>query len=150
MKLAEALTERSDIQKRISQLSIRLKNNARIQEGEKPAEDPKALMKELEQLIIRLTELITRINETNAKTMIAKESMTSLLAKRDTLIQKIDIYREFLNQASSTVIRNTKTEIKILPSVTVTTIQKQVDSLSKELRQLDIKIQELNWTTELV
>ena len=41
MKLAEALSLRADLQKRISQLEVRLKNNARIQEGEEPAEDPR-------------------------------------------------------------------------------------------------------------
>ena len=33
MKLASALTERADLQKRISELSIRLNNNAKVQEG---------------------------------------------------------------------------------------------------------------------
>jgi prefoldin subunit 5 len=32
---------------------------------------------------------------------------------------------------------------------TVSELQKQNDKLSKELRELDEKIQELNWTTEL-
>ena len=48
MKLAEALSERSDIRTRISALQSRLAANARVQEGERPAEDPKALMAELD------------------------------------------------------------------------------------------------------
>ncbi len=47
MKLAEALSLRADLQKRISQLEVRLKNNDRIQEGEEPAENPQELMEEL-------------------------------------------------------------------------------------------------------
>ena len=50
MKLAEALLERADLQKRIAQMDGRLENNAQVQEGEKPAEDPKALLKELEEI----------------------------------------------------------------------------------------------------
>ena len=46
MKLAEALSERADIQKRIQQLRSRLRRNALVQEGEKPAEDPHALLEE--------------------------------------------------------------------------------------------------------
>ena len=44
----------------------------------------------------------------------------------------------------------TRTEIKIVSTVPVTEIQKTVDDLAKELRTVDEKIQELNWTTELV
>ena len=40
MKLAEALIVRSDYQKRIEQLRNRLLQNAKIQEGETPNEDP--------------------------------------------------------------------------------------------------------------
>ena len=56
----------------------------------------------------------------------------------------------FLNTASDRVTRMTRTEIKIVSTVPVTEIQKTVDGLSKELRNVDEKIQELNWTTELV
>lgn len=68
MKLATALAERSDIQNRINTISVRLDNNAKVQEGDVP----------------------------------------------------------------------------------VSEIQKTVDGLAKELRTVDEKIQELNWTTELV
>lgn len=149
MRLAEALTERSDIQKRIEQLRKRLKINAKVQAGEKPAEDPELLMKELNHLIDNLTDLITRINKTNSETMVDQESLTSLLAKRDTLALKIQIMRETLESASSTIMRNTKTEIKIISTISVADTQKKVDILSKELRQLDVKIQEVNWTTDL-
>ena len=58
MKLAEALIERSDLQRRISELEGRLANNARVQEGEKPAEKPQELMKELDECIAALEELV--------------------------------------------------------------------------------------------
>ena len=62
MKLAEALLERADLQKRIAQMDGRLENNAQVQEGEKPAEDPKALLKELEEMAVRMEQLVTAIN----------------------------------------------------------------------------------------
>lgn len=46
MKLGEALTLRGDLQARVSELRNRLKESARVQEGEKPHEDPSALLKE--------------------------------------------------------------------------------------------------------
>ena len=66
MKLAEALQERSDLQKRISQLERRLRDNARVQEGEKPAEDPVGLLRELDESVSRFEYLISAINKTNS------------------------------------------------------------------------------------
>lgn len=37
-----------------------------------------------------------------------------------------------------------------MSTVEVADIQKEVDVLSKELRETDERIQELNWTTELI
>ena len=43
MKLAEALSNRADLQRRISQLKGRLKDSHKVQEGDTPAEDVLAL-----------------------------------------------------------------------------------------------------------
>ncbi|MBP3792895.1 MAG: DIP1984 family protein [Ruminococcus sp.] len=150
MKLAEALNERADIQRRIAQLKARLLNNSKVQEGEKPAEDPKDLLDELNFCVQRLEELIARINKTNCEAKDGSVSITELIAHRDVLAQKLGIYRDFLNSASSVVNRITKTEIKIQPSVDVRALQKQIDMMSKAYRETDTKIQELNWTTELL
>lgn len=150
MKLATALAERSDIQNRINTISVRLDNNAKVQEGDVPAEDPKALMEELDRLIVRLEDLVARINLTNSGTVYEGKTITELLARRDCLKKKVRVLRDFLNTASDRVTRMTRTEIKIVSTVPVTEIQKTVDGLSKELRNVDEKIQELNWTTELV
>lgn len=147
MKLATALAERSDIQNRINTISVRLDNNAKVQEGDVPAEDPKALMEELDRLIVRLEDLVARINLTNSRTVYEGKTITELLAHRDCLKKKVRVLRDFLNTASDRV---TRTEIKIVSTVPVTEIQKTVDGLAKELRNVDEKIQELNWTTELV
>ena len=150
MKLATALSERSDIQKRLSELQERLNNNAKVQDGETTAEDPKELLKELDSLTEQLETLIYKINLTNSKTTIDGKELTLLLAKRDVLKQKIVMLRNFLNTASAKVDRYSRTEIKILSSVDVTKLQKQIDVLSKEYRTIDEKIQGANWTTELL
>ena len=54
MKLAEALLIRSDYQIRVGQLKNRLFQNARVQEGDSPTEEPKAIMVELSGLLGRL------------------------------------------------------------------------------------------------
>lgn len=150
MKLASALSERTDIQNRISELSVRLNNNAKVQDGDKPAEDPIMLMGELDRLFKRLEELMARINLTNSRTVSDGRTITEILAQRDCLKKKIEITRNFLNTASSKVSRMTRTEIKIVSTVPVAEIQTELDGLSKQLRIVDEKIQELNWTTELI
>lgn len=150
MKLATALSERSDLQKRRNEIGVRLNNNSRVPEGEEPCESPQELMQELDRITERLTELVTKINLTNSSTLSGGESITALLARRDCLKEKIQIMRNFLDCASNTVSRMTHSEIKITSTVAVGDIQKTLDLWSKELRELDERIQELNWTTELL
>lgn len=150
MKLASALSERSDIQRRLSELSERLANNAKVQEGDTPAEDPQALLAEMDALIDRLETLIYRINMTNSKVETDGVSMTMMIARRDCLKKRIAMLRGFLDCASSKVERYSRAEIAVHSTVDVKELQKQVDGLSRELRELDEKIQELNWTTELL
>ena len=45
MKLAEALQERADLNKKIEQLRSRITSNALMQEGVLPVEDPEQLLK---------------------------------------------------------------------------------------------------------
>ena len=149
MKLAEALILRADLQKRLLQLRERLELNARVQEGEQPAEDPAALLKELDALLSEQEDLFRRINLTNARTEAGGELLTALLARRDCLTEKISMLRDFLNTASNITGRTSRMEIKIHSTVPVAELRKQVDSLSKQLRELDIRIQSANWTAEL-
>lgn len=149
MKLAEALQERADLNRRIQQLQQRLGNNAIVQEGEKPAEDPQELLAELDRSICELEELISRINLTNCRTLVDGKSLTELLARRDMLTVKLGAYRNLVQSASQVSRRATRTEIKLLSTVNVKDLQKQADQMAKELRLLDNSIQETNWNTEL-
>ena len=133
MKLAEALNERADIQRRIAQLESRLIDNAKVQEGEEPAERPEDLLAELDGLFSRLEELMSKINWTNSQTIQEGHTMTQLLARRDCLTRKIGVLRSFLQSASATVSRATRSEIKIKSTVSVAKMQKQVDGLSKDI-----------------
>lgn len=150
MKLAEALIDRADLQKRIEQLNVRLSSNARVQEGESPAENPEKLLSELNDCITRLEELICRINLTNSATEVEGKTLTAWIAHRDCLTKKTEILRSFLYAASQLGMRTGKNEIIIRSTVSVEQIQKDVDLLSKELRETDTKIQAANWTTDLL
>lgn len=117
--------------------------------GQKPAEDPHALLEEYGRLCERYEELIRRTNLTNAATTDGGETLTALLARRDALIERISGLNDFLQEASNTAARATRSEIVIRSTVDVSALQKQADELSKQLRELDVRIQGLNWTTEL-
>ena len=150
MKIAEALIERADIQKRKEQLRDRLSSNALVQEGEEPAEDPTSLLTELDRLEKRLCELVARINLTNANTVSGGMTVTEMLAFRDCLAQKNDIMRDFLRAASQKWMRGRGSEIVVKSTVSVSELQKQVDDISKQLRELDTRIQGINWNTDLI
>ena len=150
MKLAEALMERADLQKRIDQLEDRLNSNALVQEGEEPAEDPLVLLSELTSLSADLEKLITRINLTNAGTVVNGETLTALIAKRDCLTKRIRVVRRFLSAASQTAMRSRGSEIVVKSTVSVRDLQTTLDGLAKTLRETDTAIQAANWSTELL
>ena len=150
MKLAEALQLRGDLQKRMMQLSDRLMQNARVQEGEKPAEDPEALLAEYESCAGQLEELMARINRTNCETRTGEGTLTELLARRDCLNMRVRTYHDFLMAASSLTQRGMRTEIKVFSTVPVPEYRKKADVLSRQLRETDNAIQAANWTTELL
>ena len=54
MKLAEALSVRADLQRRISHMNSRLKDSSKIQEGDTPAEDVNDLYKELDDCLMQI------------------------------------------------------------------------------------------------
>lgn len=149
MKLAEALQLRADTQKRMQQLRQRMNMNATYQEGDKPAEDPVAMMEEFESCAQILEDLVGRINRTNSETVTEKGSLTDLLAKRDSLKMLTETYREFLQAASNLSSRATRSEIRIVSAVDVPTYRKKADDYARQLRELDNTIQAANWTTEL-
>lgn len=149
MKLAEALQERADINARLAQLQARLRRNATVQEGEQPAEDPMQLLKEADECAARLEYLMAAINRTNSETVIDGMSLTERIAHKDALTAKLNLYRNFLSEASCLASRATHNEIKIMSTVNVAALQKRVDAMSRELRMTDNALRQANWTTDL-
>ena len=149
MKLAEALVIRADSQKRLEQLKARLMRNAKVQEGETPAEDPELLISEFETTADELVQLIRRINLSNSTAIVLGRTMTQALAERDVLKQKQAMYRDLAQAATITQSVSTKSEVRFKGTVTVSTMQKKADVAAKDLRELDARIQEANWLIDL-
>lgn len=150
MKLAEALQERADLNRRIDELRRRLGNSILVQEGEEPAEDPAALLKELDGAVARLETLMAQINLTNCRTRVAGETLTELIARKDALQLRLSAYRDLVYTAGQNTSRARGTEIKVKALLKASELQKQVDAMAKELRQIDNLLQETNWKTKLI
>ncbi len=150
MKLAEALQERADLNRKIEQLKARLNNNVLVQDGEKPVEEPELLKQELDAAIVRLAYLVAHINQTNCETKVDGQTLTELIAQKDALALKIHLYKDIVYTASQTAYRARNTEIKVKSAISVADWQAEIDKMAKKLRLLDNRLQENNWITELL
>lgn len=150
MKLAEALALRADLQKRVAQLKLRIKNVAKVQEGDKPAEDPEKMMAEFNDCLLQLEELIVRINKTNQETTLFDgQTLTEKITHRDILTKKVSALTDICNYLSERTDRYGRQEIKYVNTMDASKLRKQADECSKRLRETDMEIQAANWTVEL-
>lgn len=150
MKLAQALIERADLKTRISQVVRRMEENALVQEGDKPAEDVSELGNIYESMMGELETLIIRINKTNAETLLLNMNLADAIAKRDCLKSKISAYRSVKESSLTRRDRYSSSEIKYVRTTDISKLQRMVDDYSRQYRELDTKIQERNWTAELL
>lgn len=161
MRLSEALSLRKDAQKRIEQLRERAANNAVVQEGEAPAEDPAALMREAREAVHTWQWLVQQINLTNAVTALEDGTPhTIALARRDALKMQRTILARVADAASPDSTderyyrrhpwRTLRSELRYVPQVDVTDLRRQADDLARQIRELDQRIQVVNFARDLI
>ena len=150
MKLAEALQERADLNKKIEELRNRLNNCILVQEGEEPGEDPTELLKELDEAAARLETLMADINLTNSRTKVEGRTLTQLIARKDALTVQLAAYRGLVYTAGQNTNRARGTEMRVKALLKAADLQKKADRLAKEIRTLDNLLQETNWKTKLI
>lgn len=80
---------RADLQKKVAQLKERIKESAKVQEGDEPCDNVEELYKELDEAVVQLEDLIYRINITNVQIVQDGESLTRLIANRDVLSMRV-------------------------------------------------------------
>jgi len=151
LKLAEALANRADLQRRVEQMRGRLQRSALVQEDESPPEDPQELLEEMERLVSELEEYVRRINRTNLSATLSggETTLTDALARRDALTLRYGNLKTLVSAASDRVPRYGRAEIRILSAVEVGPLRRRMDELARERRELDIAIQQANWATDL-
>ncbi|MFN8449409.1 MAG: DIP1984 family protein [Anaerolineae bacterium] len=152
MKLAEALILRADAQTRIQQLRERMARSARVQEGDTAPENPAELIEELTRVVADLRTLMQQINRTNARTPFDEaRTLTDALAERDALSIEHSVLAGLLAEATGGNQRYgyNPSNIKYFRAVDVVSVQKRADDLAAARRDLDSRIQALNWTVDL-
>lgn len=150
MKLAEALVLRADMQERMTSLVTRARQNARHQEGVDPAEDPASLLAEYDRIVAEQEALIVRINTRNLATEVEPGlTLTAAIARRDRLRRQHAIRVELAQAGSVGQALLTRSEVRWISAVDVPALRAEADDLARQLRELDTRIQEVNWTTDL-
>jgi len=160
MRLAEALMERSDLQRRVESLRGRIQATARYQEGEDPAEDAAALLAEAIEAVDLLAALVTRINVTNTAARLDDGTpLTAALARRDALRTRHGILTSAADAASGRTgggmaagyaPRQMRSELRQIAALPIREVRDRADDAARELRELDARIQRANWEVELV
>lgn len=151
MRLAEALILRADLNKAIDDLRDRISNNAVIQEGTEPAEDPNELLKELHLKLHRFEKLVVNINSTNLT--VKTESGMSLndaISRRDTLSRQYGILNALSSNANRRNDRYSRTEILNVSTIDIPSIQQKIEALTQQKREIEVEIQAANWTNDLI
>ncbi len=151
MKLAEALMERKAIKTKMEDLKKRIYQNASKQEGENSIEDPLNLLDELQVETDKFEKLVARINKTNNVTYISEDmTLMEAIVQKDMLNYLHLIHINLADKATPTHDRYSRREIKFVPNVEIGEIRTKADEIAKAYRQLDMKIQEANWHTDLI
>ena len=150
MKLGEALARRSDLQKRLAQLAVRLRESAIVQEGSQPPESPDDLLGEVDRLAEELERLIALINRTNSSTRLPSGvTLTEALARRDVLALRHGVLHQAAEAAAQAQARYVRSEIRLVRLIDVAAVRARLDDLARERRELDTEIQAHNWTVDL-
>jgi hypothetical protein len=151
MKLAEALILRAEQQKRLQQLLSRATRNAKVQEGDSPAENPATLLTEYRNVTRELVTLIQRINRTNSQTPFEGHgTIADAIAERDGLRKSAEALRTLAEAGQVSSHAYSRSEIRFRTTVSVPELQNEADDLSRRHRELDAAIQSLNWSVDLV
>ncbi|WP_052847274.1 DIP1984 family protein [Streptomyces avicenniae] len=155
MKLAEALAERSAATRQVEQLRARVVGSARHQEGDTPPEDASRLLAEADTVLVALESLIRRINRTNTTVRVEGiGTLTDALARRDVLRLRHSLLTSAADAAAGRdgngPRRQLRSELLMLAALPVAGLRADADALAKEIRHLDLRIQQANWEAELL
>ena len=151
MKLAEALIERKRLKELISTLAERARNDILVEEGDKPAEDVASTLKRMEEAVEAAVELSCKINQANLENKLEGKPLYWWIQKRDMLKMQHVLLKGVLEATSprESFLGRSRNEIKLVPTYSISNLRKKLDSIAKEIREIDAKIQAENWKIEI-
>jgi len=76
--------------------------------------------------------------------------MSSALARRETLWRLQKARSDLADAAATPMDRYSRTELRSFSALDVTALRDEADAHAKEARELDVLIQRVNWTSEMV
>ena len=150
MKLAEALLLRADLKKKLLSLRERIGRNAMVQEGEAPKEKVEDLLAEATSALQEQQALVRRINAANETAKLSDgRLLADVLAQRETLVAQHSLLTSTITATNKDVDRYSQREIKWVPQIQVSSLQKQADDLSRKIREVNVTIQAANWQIDI-
>jgi hypothetical protein len=150
VKLAEAIMMRADMQVRLSRLRERVEANAKVQEGDQPQEEPKELLRQALALASEIEQLVLRINIRNTEAALPDgRTITAALAQRDRLALQHATLLAAIAATKPSVDRYSSREIRWVATLSVVDLEGQAERVARELRELNMRIQEANWLHDL-
>lgn len=150
MKLAEALSDRNNLQKDLAWIKDQFPKIARVPEGSKPSEDPEVMLQRMENRTREMEKLVAAINRTNLAVMDGQgHSMTELLAQRDALRVRHSILEEAYQQSTLKEDVYGRQELRYVPTLDIVSLRERLETAGAQLRTLNMTIQRLNWEAEL-
>jgi Family of unknown function (DUF6847) len=159
--LAEALAERKDIMTRLSEAPNRLAELNRWDEDEKRADDKTlddartSVWRDLE----RLEQLNVAIHRTNAVLSVSTE--TGVMTVGEAIVRRDRLNAERMLVDSWADIEDgpghyrryrarNKDEVKTNVLIAARDLKREADSLAGQIRRLDLAIQQVNWSQNLI
>ena len=148
MKLAEGLLLRADIQKKLASCRP-APEVCVVQEGERPAEDPQAILRQVEAVSGSLQRLVFAINQANLHNTIETGERLPRPSPSATASPATPHSSERRRCLHKPPERYGVKEIRWVTTVDVAQLQGQVDGLAKQIRELNAAIQEAGWKVVL-
>ena len=118
-----------------------------VLDDKKPQEDPVKLLAQLRKTNQNLESIIVKINKTNNETFIGDGvTVMEALAKRDSLKLLSEKLRTIRQGAQ---LNNSGPYGRQMATVDIDALQIEIDQTGRAFREIDSKVQEINWLTEL-
>jgi len=153
MLLAEALLRKAILKKELEALEQRMVESARVPHDEEPADDYLVLLCSYREKEGELLEMSLRILATNISTAFrAGETISQAIIRRDSLKRVVSMYNKLLSAASGSGSRGlfNSRDVKYKRVVDMEKVRADMDNAAMQYRDLDVKLQQLNWNTELL